>query len=65
VTRRPNWGAASQGLGYEDDGFDVLNRDGRPVRSRRFRLEGEVWEKFRRDDVTIEGLEPCLALFCL
>lgn len=55
----------SRALGYEDDGFEVLDRGGVAVRSLRFRLAREVWEKSRRDDVTIEGLEPCLALFGL
>ena len=30
-----------------------------------FRLERADWELRRRDDITIEGLEPCLPLFGL
>jgi hypothetical protein len=44
---------------------DVLNREGQAVRSKRFHLGHEAWQKTRREDVTIEGLEPCLALFGL
>jgi RimJ/RimL family protein N-acetyltransferase len=57
--------AVSRALGYEGDGIDVLNRGGEPVTSVRFRLGREAWEKTRREDITIEGLDPCLALFGL
>jgi RimJ/RimL family protein N-acetyltransferase len=57
--------AVSRALGYQEDGIDVLNRDGEPVTSIRFRLGRPAWEKTRRTDISIEGLEPCLALFGL
>lgn len=53
----------SRRLGYEDDGFDILSRRGSAARAIRFRLERSRWEEHRRDDITIEGLEPCLELF--
>ena len=45
--------------------LDVLNREGQAVRSLPLRLGREAGEKTRRDDVTPEGLEPCLALLGL
>ena len=30
-----------------------------------YRLARETWEPRRRDDIVIEGLEPCLDLFGL
>lgn len=57
--------AVSRRLGYEDDGYEIRNRDGEPAREVRFRLERAVWEKQRRDDIVMEGLEPCLPFFGL
>lgn len=52
----------SRALGYEDDGFLVVAVRGAAQREIRFRLERERWEERRRDDIVIEGLEPCLPL---
>lgn len=57
--------AISRSLHYQEDGHEVRDRQGRPVRELRFRLEREVWERTRRHDVEIEGLDPCLPLFGL
>lgn len=57
--------AVSRSLGYEDDGVNIVNRQGTAVREIRFRLEREAWEKSARPEVEIGGLEPCLPLFGL
>jgi RimJ/RimL family protein N-acetyltransferase len=59
--------AASQGvtksLGYEPNGWDTMIRRGVPDRMLHFVLTRERWLERRRDDIRIEGLEPCLELF--
>lgn len=55
----------SRRLGYQDDGFELMDRSGQQGRQLRFRLERERWLQHRRDDIVIEGLEPCRALFGL
>jgi RimJ/RimL family protein N-acetyltransferase len=55
----------SRSLSYVEDGLNVRNRQGVGTREVRFRLERTDWEKTRRQDVEIEGLEPCLAMFGL
>jgi RimJ/RimL family protein N-acetyltransferase len=57
--------AVSQALGYEDDGIDVVNRDGSPASQRRFRLDRAAWEQRRRDDIVMAGLEACLPVLGL
>lgn len=57
--------AVSRALGYEDDGFEVINRQGSAARQLRFRLERERWEQTRRGDITVEGLAGCLPLLGL
>ncbi len=52
-------------LGYEPSGDAVLLRRGQPARCLRFRLSREQWAPGRRDDVTIDGLDPCLPLLGL
>ena len=51
----------SRALGYEDNGFSWNVRDGEVTRDIGFVLSRERWQ--RRDDIVIEGLEPCLPLF--
>ncbi len=53
----------SEALGYEVNGFDLGLRRGRPERQIRLRLPRQVWERSRRDDIHLVGLEPCLELF--
>jgi RimJ/RimL family protein N-acetyltransferase len=54
--------AVTAKLPYEPNGEDILVRRDRPDRLLRFRMTRERWESVRRDDITIEGLEPCLPL---
>jgi RimJ/RimL family protein N-acetyltransferase len=53
----------SRAFGYEDNGVTIEARRGRPDRMINLRLERERWEPRRRDDITIEGLEPALGFF--
>jgi RimJ/RimL family protein N-acetyltransferase len=53
----------TRSLGYVENGDEItLQRDKR-ARQIRFKMDRTDWEPRRRDDVTIEGLEPCLQLF--
>lgn len=54
--------AVSGKLGYEIVGERRVARRGEPARLVGFRLTRARWEVRRRDDITIEGLDPCLAL---
>jgi RimJ/RimL family protein N-acetyltransferase len=49
-------------LPYEPNGEDVLLRRDQADRMLKFRMTRERWEAIRRDDIAIEGLEPCLPL---
>ena len=49
-------------IGYEPDGEQLIGRRGVPTLHQNFRLTREAWEKRRRDDIALHGLEPCLAL---
>ena len=53
----------SRALGYLDDGTEREIRRGEAATQLRFRMPRSVWEERRRDDITIEGLEPCLEMF--
>ncbi len=55
--------AVSRGLGYVDNGDDIGAPRGTPVRQIRLLLTREAWEKKRRDDIQIHGLETCLPMF--
>ena len=57
--------AVSRALGYEDNGIHFGSRRGQPARQHMFRLERPAWDQRRRDDIVIEGLEPCLPLLGL
>ena len=49
-------------LGYEPTGWrDTLRRDDRD-KLLEYRMSREHWLTIRRDDITIDGLEPCLDL---
>ncbi|HEY7199550.1 MAG TPA: GNAT family N-acetyltransferase [Candidatus Dormibacteraeota bacterium] len=52
----------SRALGYADDGEELTARRGQASRHLRFRMERDEWERRRRDDIVLEGVEPCLAL---
>jgi RimJ/RimL family protein N-acetyltransferase len=59
--------AASQGvtnsLGYEPNGWDTQLRRDAADRMHHYVLTRDRWLERRREDITIEGLEPCLPLF--
>ncbi len=57
--------AVSRSLGYVDNGWDLTARDGLPVRDVRLVLDRAAWESTRRDDIRVDGLEPCLPLLGL
>lgn len=57
--------AVSRKLGYTVDGIERQVIDGKLAIDTRQRLTREAWEKHRTVDVTIDGLEPCRALFGL
>lgn len=53
-------------LGYQPNGETIEVRgDDKAERSIQFRLERADWEKTRPDDITIDGLDPCLPLLGL
>jgi RimJ/RimL family protein N-acetyltransferase len=52
-------------LGYRENGFGIADREGSPARMLRFVLARDDWARTRRDDITVEGLEPCLPLLGL
>lgn len=52
-------------LGYEPNGEKVEVRRGEPARLLLFRMTRAMWQQRRRDDIEIEGLEPCLELYGL
>lgn len=55
----------TRSLGYRENGFFVANREGGPGRQLRFVLERADWERRRRDDITVDGLDACRALLGL
>jgi RimJ/RimL family protein N-acetyltransferase len=55
----------SRSLGYADNGDDVMARRGRPARMLKLRLDRATWERNRRHDIRIDGLEACLPMFGL
>jgi RimJ/RimL family protein N-acetyltransferase len=57
--------AVTRKLGYADNGWTYMDREGTRRRMLKFAIEREQWEPRRRDDIAIEGLEPCLPLLGL
>jgi RimJ/RimL family protein N-acetyltransferase len=55
----------TRALGYEPNGWAIELRRDQPDRMLNFVLTREVWKQRRRDDIVIDGLEPCLPLFGL
>jgi len=55
--------AVTRKLGYEDEGQRRVVRRGEPAWLVGFRLSRDRWERDRRNDISIAGLEPCLELF--
>lgn len=55
----------SRKLGYRENGDLWMTRRGEPARQIRLVVDRADWERIRRDDITIDGLEPCLGLLGL
>jgi RimJ/RimL family protein N-acetyltransferase len=55
--------ATSRAVGYDENGEARGHRSDGSVRSIRFRMGREAWERRRRADVEIIGLETCLDMF--
>lgn len=55
----------SRKLGYADDGIQLFSIRGRPVVSRRLRLDRAAWQAARSVPVEVTGLGPCLPDFGL
>jgi RimJ/RimL family protein N-acetyltransferase len=55
--------AVSRALGYIENGDDLSSPRGTPVRQIRLLLTRDAWEKRRRQDIQIHGLEPSLPMF--
>ena len=53
----------SRRLGYEPNGSWLAPRRGRPDRMEGLRLTRERWERHRRHQVLVTGVEGCLELF--
>lgn len=53
----------SRKLGYVENGDSWLPRGDTPEQIIRLLLARERWEPYRRQDIQIEGLEPCLPYF--
>jgi RimJ/RimL family protein N-acetyltransferase len=55
----------TRALGYTENGYVLVDREGMPGRHLRFVMTRADWQDRRRDDIDIEGLEPCLPLLGL
>lgn len=55
--------AVTRKLGYRLNGDKLLPLDGVAKRQVAFALSRTDWERGRRDDISLEGLEPCLPHF--
>jgi RimJ/RimL family protein N-acetyltransferase len=55
--------ATSRSLGYRPNGEQLVMRRGKPDRLINLVLDRDAWMERRREDITIEGLRPCLDMF--
>ena len=55
----------SKALGYRTNGDQIKPRLDKPARMINLKLTRATWEKHRRDDIVIEGVDACLDLFGL
>lgn len=55
--------AVSRRLGYQENGDELRLRGDDPDREIRLLLTRERWERHRRPDIDLTGLDPCLASF--
>jgi RimJ/RimL family protein N-acetyltransferase len=51
----------SRRLGYHENGRQWMKRRGEPAEQVLYVMDRETWESQRRDDITIEGVEPVRA----
>lgn len=58
----PSSVGVTKALGYRDNGSYLDDREGTTTRHLRFVMSRDDWLPRRRDDITIEGLEPCLEM---
>jgi RimJ/RimL family protein N-acetyltransferase len=57
--------AVTRALGYEPNGDSLLLRRDEPSIELRFKMDRAGFDRIRRDDITVEGLEACLPMFGL
>ena len=55
--------AVTRKLGYEQNGTRRGVRRWEPAWQTTYRMSREKWQQLRRDDIVIDGIEPCLELF--
>ena len=56
----------TRSLGYQPNGVQINLRRGVAATSLRFRMEHNDWQaRLRRDDIAIDGFEPCRAMLGL
>jgi RimJ/RimL family protein N-acetyltransferase len=55
----------TRALGYESIGWRIDDREGAATRHEYFVMTRERWLHRRRDDIAVEGVEPCLPLMGL
>ena len=55
----------TRSLGYAEDGEAGIVRRGVRARMLRYRMSRSHWETIRRDDITIDGLQPARVMFGL
>jgi RimJ/RimL family protein N-acetyltransferase len=55
--------AVSRAVGYDENGEARGRRRDGSGRTVRFRMGREAWQRRRRDDIELCGLEPCLEMF--
>lgn len=58
----PSSQGVTRALGYVPNGTFLDDREGETTRHVRFVLSRDDWLARRRDDITIDGLEPCLPM---
>ncbi|MFC4454284.1 GNAT family protein [Deinococcus sonorensis] len=49
----------SEALGYHPNGTDWATRRGEPARVNRWRLQRNTWDKHRRSDIELIGVDAC------
>jgi RimJ/RimL family protein N-acetyltransferase len=55
----------TRALGYEPNGDTIVAPRGEPQTELAFKMSRATFERVRREDITIENLEPCLPMFGL